>query len=480
MTFRTLLISLALFVTSPLMVSASSDLPADIRAGLEQFRQASGLGIDLGDRHQRELYQQAEEARLNGQTDEAGRVLAEMKAGYWAAVGYLNLSTDYAREDLNPARALVALRVAMAMLEAEEKSARREDLRNRLLIRAGYLAYQHEEYEKAIGFLEKVALDSFNTPRALYLHGLALSQRNNHRAAMQSWHRARKYPLAYPGVADAWIAMGRGYDLSGYLGQAGEAYLAANAAFESERVTLRKLADKIRSEGAYKSLVEDAGETGVDWFLADSRKLAQPRTAYLLRFMEQPEAQQAAGRVATLEAMETQLAGFQRDLQVFASVLAEQIALVGGRAAGTGTTALAKQGADLRARLDQLLAQTLDAGQESRLAKLSKTLADTREKLHSLDQRVSERPGVLRALRDQALALKRRNEALMSSVQGLRRDAETALDTMTLEYVASQDQRMAFALDKTAQQIAHLYEYLALQNLAEAELSGEKTGEGRP
>lgn len=111
------------------------------------------------------------------------------------------------------------------MSDGDANSERSQHLKNNLLVRAGYLAYQHGEFDKAISFLEKVDLDSFNTPRALYLHGLALAEKGNHRAAMQSWHRARKYPLAYPGVADAWIGMGRGYDLSGYLGQAGEAYL---------------------------------------------------------------------------------------------------------------------------------------------------------------------------------------------------------------------------------------------------------------
>ncbi|WP_303286307.1 hypothetical protein [Marinobacter sp. SS8-8] len=480
MTFRLLFMSLSLLVISPLTVSAAPVLPADLRDGLDAFRQASGVGVDLGDKRQQALYQDAEEARLNGRTDDAGRVLAGMKEGYWAAVGYLNLATGYAREDLNPARALVALRVALAMLEGDGNSARREQLRNRLLARAGYLAYQHGEYEKAISFLEKVALDSFSTPRALYLHGLALSQRGNHRAAMQSWHRAKKYPLAYPGVADAWIAMGRGYDLSGYLGQAGEAYLAANAAFESERVTLRKLAEKIRDQGAYKTLVEDARETGVNWFLADSRTLAQPRVAYLLGFMEQPAAQHAGGRVATLAALAARLVGYQRDLEVFDSVLAEQIGNIQPRTASEDTEGLSRQGAGLRARIERLSAEAVDSAQKNRLSSLAQTLEDTRDRLAGLDRQASGQPAVLRELRAQALALKSRNDALASSVKRLRLEAEKALDKLALDYVASRDQQMVFALDKTEQQIAHLYEYLALQNLANADLPADRAGEGRP
>ena len=43
--------------------------------------------------------------------------------------------------------------------------------------------------------------------------------------------------------------------------------------------------------------------------------------------------------------------------------------------------------------------------------------------------------------------------------------AESELDELALAYVEEQDHRMAFALDRTEQQIAHLYEYLALENL---------------
>ena len=51
--------------------------------------------------------------------------------------------------------------------------------------------------------------------------------------------------------------------------------------------------------------------------------------------------------------------------------------------------------------------------------------------------------------------------------KSLRARAETRLDELALNYVDSQDHRMAYALDKTEQQIAHLYEYLALENLGE-------------
>lgn len=450
------------------VAQAASPLPKDIRSGLAAFRQAEGAGIHLGEAHQQALYRQAESARAEGRTDDAGRILAGMKEGYWAALGYLNLATDYAKTDLNPARALVALRVALAMAEGDPVARRREYLRNNLLVRAGYLSYQHGEFDKAIGFLEKVDLDSYSTPRALYLHGLALAEKGNHRAAMQSWHRARKYPLAYPGVADAWIGMGRGYDLSGYLGQSGEAFLAANAAFESERVTLRKLAERIGRDGAYKALILDARETGVDWFLADSRSLTQPRMAYLLAFMEQPEAQHAAGRVAELQARERQLEGFGRDLDVFQKALESALDDAAPGSDGEAGTAkhLIRQGEALLEHLEHL-ATGAGTEQAHRLRALSQTIADARSRLDLLQGRSTVRPEVLEGLGERARVLDRQNEKLLASVRALTRQAAAALDELALAFVREQDRRMTYALDKTEQQIAHLYEYLALENLGE-------------
>ncbi|TYC62690.1 hypothetical protein FMN52_02720 [Marinobacter sp. BW6] len=464
MILRVLLFVLPLTV-SGLSVAAT---PEDVLSGLKQFRQAGEVGVDLGDGRQQALYEDAEKARTAGRTDEAGRILAGMKEGYWAALGYLNLASDYAKTDLNPARALVALRVALAMSDGDADSERSQHLKNNLLVRAGYLAYGHEEFDKAISFLEKVDLDSFNTPRALYLHGLALAEKGNHRAAMQSWHRARKYPLAYPGVADAWIGMGRGYDLSGYLGQAGEAYLAANAAFESERVTLRKLAGKIREQGAYKTLVEDARETGIDWFLADSRTLTQPRMAYLLGFMEDPNAQRATGRVAALRSMAVKLERYGHDLEVFQEALTEQLIGIHQQDTEQSTADLSLRGEELATRL-QSVADKAAPGQQAPIEALQITLKDAQTRLSQVRSNVSGQSGTLERLRRSVMALKERNDALSASVRQLLGASEAALDDLALNYVEARDQQMAFALDKTEQQIAHLYEYLALQNLEEAQ-----------
>lgn len=440
---------------------ASKDNDKTAREYLE-----TAASLANGSARQKALYRLAEIEREAGRTDHAGKVLASMEPGYWAALGYMNIAADYGREDRNPSRALVALRVALAMSGQDSDSRRSQELRSRLLVRAGYLAYDHEDYEKAIGFLEKIPLKSYSTPHGLYLHGLALSASGNQRAAMQSWHRAKKYPLAYPGVANAWLGTGRGYDLAGYLGQAGEAYLAANASYESERVTLRKLADQIRRKGAYQALVLDARNSEAQWFLADSRTLTQPRTAYLLRFMEQSSAQAAVSRVAELREMGQTLDHREDSLLVFRGAISERLGPLGNdiapRLSGDDIEALSQRIASLNAR-------ALSAAQREELKGVAATLADVKASIARLDGKLDQKDRKLNELMARTDHALERIRTVRGTAKVLMSRAELALDEMALAYVAEQDHRMAFALDRTEQQIAHLYEYLALENIERGE-----------
>lgn len=423
------------------------------RVGFGELRQQAILGL-------------ADTERRQGKTDRAGQYLASMDDGYWSAVGYMNLAADFAREDFNPARALVALRVAMAMAAKDDNPARRRDLLDQLYLRAGYLSVRNEEYDKAIDFLETVSLESYYTPQALYLHGLALSEKGNHRAAMQSWHRAKKFPLAFPGVSDAWLGMGRGYDLAGYPGQAGESWLAANAAYQGERVTLGKLARRVRQESAYKALVEDARGADIQWFLADSRTLTQPRLAYLLRFLESPDAQLAVRRVARLDDLARTLSARQHDLDVFIQALASHLASA-GQPDGANRQALADQHKELNNALAQLRKQAAGPAQADRLGSLERLLQASHQRLTSLEQRLAGRPQALNAQLAQARELRAGVDRLQTQVRQARATASARLDEQVLVFVSAEQQRMVHALDKTEQQIAHLYEYLALETIGE-------------
>ncbi|MGC8119067.1 hypothetical protein [Marinobacter sp. VGCF2001] len=438
---------------------------ADAAGAEKWYQQARQTGY--GEVVQKALLGLAEQARNQGKTDAAGQYLARMDDGYWAAVGYMNLAADFARDDVNASRGLVALRVAMAMAAKDQAPERSRALLDQLNLRAGYLALGDEQYDKAIDFLERVSLDSYHTPQALYLHGLALSEKGNHRAAMQSWHRAKKFPLAFPGVADAWIGMGRGYDLSGYAGQAGESWLAANAAYESERVTLGSLAKRIREQGAYKTLVQDARNNDLQWFLADSRTLTQPRLAYLMRFMEAPDAQNAVRRVAQLDEMLAVLDENKANLTVFIQALERVLHSSRKETRDTEKSELIRQQASLEARLDQLLAKAPASVQGAALDRLQETLSVSGDRLAALTQRIARQPERLNSILREASAVRDSTEGLQQRALTLRQQAARELDAQALAFVEGQSRRMTHALDKTEQQIAHLYEYLALENLGE-------------
>lgn len=435
----------------------------DPSARVRLLEQASKIGH--GDVRQQALYQRAELSRLEGQPQKAGQLLASMDSGYWAALGYMNIAADYGKRDLNPSRALISLRVAMAMADEDTNRQRGEALKAQLLVRAGLLAYENEDYDKAISFLKKVDLDSYSTPQGLYLHGLALSAKGNQRDAMQSWHRAKKYPLAYSGVAESWLGTGRGYDLAGYLGQAGEAYLSASASYESERVTLRKLADLVREKGAFDALIDDAGEARAEWFLADSRMLTQPRSAYLLRFMEAAGAQRAVQRVRDLKSMLRQMEQQEQTLQVFAGVLQERLKEGVARARGVPPgfddqfDALVRRLAAARDKATE----GSDSAEEIR--QLTLTLSDLR---HSADRFSTRAEGRDQRLKQRSAAIRKALSTLEQNRQrasAALNKANAVLDQRVLAYVDNEDKRMVVALEKAEQQIAHLYEYLALQSL---------------
>jgi hypothetical protein len=280
---------------------------------------------------------------------------------------------------------------------------------------------------------------------------------------MQSWHRARKYPLAFSGVVESWLGTGRGYDLTGYLGQAGEAYLSASVSYDSERATLRTLEDQIREKGAYKAVIEGAGKVQAEWFLADSRALTQPRTAYLMRFMETAAAQSAVERVRDLEGL-TGLMNRQEDtLRVFRGVLDSRLQDGSGQVL---PQSFKDSFAAVVARISSLRDSAAGSGRADEVRQLTITLADLRDSAGQFAARKAQRNQQLNELLtrvDQSLAGLDRNRARAANAL---KKANAELDQRMLAFIQSEARRMIVALEKAEQQIAHLYEYLALQSLS--------------
>lgn len=481
-----------------------------------------GLAGGAGVVAEEATYRLATQDMADDAFDRAGRRLAGMPDGYWAALGYLNLGIGYARMDRAPSRSLIALRVALSMLNDAGATDGINDLRQRTLMTAGLLALRSGQPEKAAGFLEQVGLRDYRSPQALWLHGLTHARRDNQRAAMQSWHRARKFPLAFPGAAEAMLGMGRGYDASGYPGQAGESYLKAISAFRGERVTLEELISEVRADGAYDALVGTVGGEEVQWFLEDTKGLARPRLAYLLRYLETGDHQERVRQVREGRHLRQSLQQRQQTLRTFRNMLNDRLAQVRQQQGSNRMAEIRETVASLEERVDAAR-RTLEkavANGQSRVVvsgELARKLA-TVERMKSAGdlssqatQRIKRLEGVLewraqeqfelssRALRralsgiEQSLAAARESEAsftrrlreapqrfeallkrvnsaagtvdrlLVRSRQILER-ADSHLNEDLVRFLEAQKTRMADTLDVSEQQIARIYEDLAIRN----------------
>ena len=120
---------------------------------------------------------------------------------------------------------------------------------------------------------------------------------------------------------------------------------------------------------------------------------------------------------------------------------------------------------ELVQRLANLKARTISPAQQEALKGVARTLADLKASVGRLDGRLKKKDRKLNELMTRTDHALERIRTVRRTADALLSRAESELDELALAYVEEQDHRMAFALDRTEQQIAHLYEYLALENL---------------
>lgn len=491
-----------------------------------------------GEAAQHVAYELAELDRQSGHLDLAGQRLGSMPNGRWAAIGYLNLAIAYSKLDTDPSRTLVSLRVADAMIDGQD-SPSDNDLRDRINLTAAYVAFKASEYSKALYFLNQIRLNSYYAPAALYLHGLAQARQDNYRGAMQFWHRARKYPLAFPGVADASIGMGLAFDELGYLGEAGDAYLDASSAFEKELVNLKALEKEVRQEGAWKALMVESQRDNVEWFLAQSKSLTTPRMAYVSKLMESGKAQKAAMRVSRLQQLSKQLERESRDLAVFAQMLSQRLAkLEHNRNSGqlhqleARAQSLQAEQVKLQARLNharsgdnmealvsgqlaqdfskvdalehQARTQGASASVQARLKRLKgiliwraqeqegrdgrllsqtfdqakASLVHAHQAIKAFNKELEGAPDHFKALLTRVHQQQARVAQARKTLKGLIARSEQAFDQVALTFFGQQEKLMRSWRDRGNQEVAHLYEYLALSSKQRNDAEGKQKQQG--
>ncbi len=265
------------------------------------------------------------------QVNEAAKILGAITDNsIWAAYGYYNLGIYYAKKDPDNSRALISLRVASAMTGATEEG---QELNDRVLLAAGHIAMEDDDFNKALSFLKNVRASGTSAPAAIYDYGRAYAGLGRYRTAIQSWHRGKKFALVVPGVADTFQAIAFGYEKENLRATAIDAYLEAIAVYEKELRQLDSIIAALREEGALHTLVEIKRQnSSVEWFLATDLITNTPTVAFVNYLMEDPEFYELAKEELQLnELLESILTG-QNQLSVYKKTLAQRAKEVGGAA----------------------------------------------------------------------------------------------------------------------------------------------------
>ncbi|MAL97858.1 hypothetical protein [Hydrocarboniclastica marina] len=413
-----------------------------------------------GENRQEALFHQAELLRKESDLAAAAATLKDMGNNTWTGLGYFNLAADYARADTSSSRPLVALRVATSTA-GKENSAASLDLVDRANLGGGLLALRAEDYRKAINFLSRVRLDSYQAPLALYLHGLAELKQQNVRGALQSWHRARKFPLAFAGAAEAYIAMGQAYDEAGSSSQAADAFLTANAVFEKEQAVLQEIKAQVQKDGSHQALLNAAGTEDVEWFLADSQTVTAPRLAWLVRFLEDAEAQRAVQRLAELERMDRRLRQKQAEFDVLRSSVAARVDAAESFSAQGGIRRVTAEVESLAERLAALKQSKARPG----TTEVERQLQESRARVEALAEKAGSVPSRLSSTLDQVEVARRSLDSQLQRIAALRTRSEAVLDDLILGFIAEQVTTLEHLADRSEQEIARLYEYMAVSRL---------------
>lgn len=290
----------------------------------------------------------------------AAHILGRMNPGSWSAYAYYNLAMSYATMDSEPTRSIIALRVAEALNPKD--TATLVELKDQTSLSAGYLAVQAEDYDKALSFLNQVRVESDLAPKALYMHGVANANKEQYRAAIQSWYRVKKYPLIDPGVSDAFLAIPYAYDKEGYSSKAISTYLEAISVFDKETRNIDKIIQEVTNKGANHVFFESSSLDDIEWFLSDSIATNTPKVAYFKLIMSDSRLHYLARQSIELEMLYQNLSLWEYNLSTYDDMLRDRIRGYKQRIKTTNTAKRKKQIDYISAKAKILEQELSDAG----------------------------------------------------------------------------------------------------------------------
>lgn len=283
---------------------------------IEALKAFKGLTNKLGLEEKQEwAFYRANCSIILGSKKKAAQVLSDILSGLWISHAYYNLSMAYSASSTNKTKALVALRVASSLNPGETRA--EKELNDRIFFAAGSFYLQNEKPRLALDFFKKVNLDSMIAPQALYMHGVALLEEKDFRAATQSWFSARKYATIQQGVAEALLAIPYAFEGSGYTTQALEAYFEASNTFKKELERISKVKKLVKKHGVRKVLIEENDLAELEWFLAKDVAKNTQRAAYYTYLMQAPEIYDTIQTMTELQLLKENQELWQDELNVF-------------------------------------------------------------------------------------------------------------------------------------------------------------------
>lgn len=392
-----------------------------------------------------------------GSSKRAAQVLSDLLSGLWISHAYYNLAMAYNEASTNKTRALVALRVAASLNPG--KTQLEKELHDRIYYAAGSFYLDSEKPRKASDFLKKVHLDSLIAPQALYLHGVALLEQKDFRAATQSWFSVRKYPTIQQGVPESLLAIPYAYEGSGYVSQALEAYLEASGSFEKELKKIRKLGELIGKHGVQDVLIDEKKLKDLEWFLSKDVATNTQRAAYYSYLVEDEAIYESIAQLTELRQLNDRLKLWQNKLKVFDTSLSRKAKEFKRKAATFEKQKLSREIANLPAKLKRM------AGLEaSKRDVLDASITGLQQRLKEVAQKVNK--GGTRLKKHRA-AIQKFNQVLSK-----QRKALTALLNRYDEYITGLaterlthlETSMLANYEKAEQGLVHMLETIAEAN----------------
>ncbi len=397
-----------------------------------------------------------------GSNVRAGQALNDVLGGIWAAYAYYNLAISYAETSRDSTRALGALGVAESLNNGKTKEAK--SLNDRINLVAGKLLLDSKKYDSAIQVFKKIHLDSESTPAALYLSGLALLESGDFRAATQTWHSLKTYPILNQSVAEAYLAIPFAFERSGYISQTLEAYLDASNTFESELEKIDKVDALLVKHGAVKLFIEDSELEGLEWFLAKDVIKNTTQAVYYQHLMRDENIYDQVRLYTELKMLLTSLEFWSSQLKVFDQSLSmKKLSYKKERSAFDASTVLSKINQQ-KSKIDALNSQ---AGMTSTLASnlqldvLKNSIEVLKIRLDALQEKVQK--GEAR-LHKQLLEIQTLSQAIHSAQKRLESLISLLNEELTKSVrisIAKLKTNMISNFERSEQGRIHLFEDMA-------------------